>query len=337
MGRWYAVVRGIRPGLYASLEEAKKQVEGVPGGHMKGFRSKGEARAYLRRARRNHLVQEVRPKGVEPEEGVLHAYTDGSLRDGEGSASAVLALEGRVVAHGALALPGVRDSGEAEARAILLALGMAPRGSRVRVHTDRTDLPLFWREEREDPWGLLRVARELARALNLSVEVVRVPRKEVARAHEMADGARQERGEKERASAQLLSFLERLPPRYRMAALGLMERYLEEEGGKPFRQWLSQGRSETRRLLLEALPQEEGKVKRLLAGVRFLDGAAREALKDRDRERAWAEKPPTEKQKAFLRSLGYQGPEPASVLEASRLIEELVEKRRAGRAGCRSG
>ncbi|MCH1927175.1 hypothetical protein L6232_20395, partial [Shewanella sp. C31] len=72
----------------------------------------------------------------------------------------------------------------------------------------------------------------------------------------------------------------------------------------------------------------EEKLQALLEGVRTLNGAAREALKDKDRERAWAEKPPTEAQMAYLRALGYEGPPPGSVLEASRLIDGLRKKKR---------
>ncbi len=306
-------------------------MEGISGSLIRVFGSEGEARSFyeeaVRRGEAVYLDREGRVLGPVGKTPLLMGYTDGSLKEGEGSASAVLALEGKVVAKGRLALPGVKDSGEAELRAMLLALAMAPRGSRVRLHTDRTDLPVFWERKKPDPWGLVPALRVVARALSLQVEVVRVPRERVAVAHMGADRARRERGEQEEESAYLLHFLEGLPTRYRMSALKLMERFVET--GLPpeaFPGWLEEGSSETRRLLREAIGKRKD-LGRLLRAVSLLDGAAREALKDRDRERVWAEKPPTEKQLAYLALLGYQGPPPRSVLEASRLIERLKRER----------
>lgn len=326
MKHW-VVLRGLVPGVYRNVREAQAQVEGISGSIIRAFGSEREARSFyeeaVRRGEAVYLDREGKVLGLVGKTPLLMGYTDGSLKEGEGSASAVLALEGKAVATGRLALPGVRDSGEAELRAMLLALAMAPRGSRVRLHTDRTDLPVFWKRKEPDPWGLVPALKALARALSLQVEVVRVPRERVAVAHMGADRARRERGEKEEESAYLLHFLEGFPPRYRMSALKLMERFVGE--GLPpeeFPVWLERAQSETRRLLQEAI-RGRGDLPRLLRAVAFLDGAAREALKDRDREKAWADKPPTEKQLAYLRALGYQGPPPASVLEASRLIERL--------------
>lgn len=325
--KWYVVLRGIAPGIYRSGKEANAQVGGVRGSNLRVFGSEEEARSFYEEAVRRGEAAYLDPKGrvlsVVGRPTMLMGYTDGSLKEGDGSASAVLSLEGRTVATGRLALPGVRDSGEAELRAMLLALAMAPRGSYVRLHTDRTDLPLFWGREEPDPWGLVPALKAVAKALSLQVEMVRVPRRQVAQAHEGAEKARQEREKKERESAHLMAFLEGLPPRYRMSALEIMERFVA--AGLPteaFAEWLARGQSETRRLLLEAI-RDRKDLPRLLRAVALLDGAARAALKDRDRERAWGEKPPTERQLALLRELGYEGPPPGSVLEASRLIDQL--------------
>ncbi|GIW28753.1 MAG: hypothetical protein KatS3mg070_2116 [Meiothermus sp.] len=53
---------------------------------------------------------------------------------------------------------------------------------------------------------------------------------------------------------------------------------------------------------------------------RFREGRAEEAI-----ERWMEQNPPTDRQLAYLNRLGYRGPTPANRLEASRLIDELVE------------
>ncbi len=87
-----------------------------------------------------------------------------------------------------------------------------------------------------------------------------------------------------------------------------------------------EGTSGTRKLLLEALPETD--FEGLLLALARLDGAAREALKGKDRERAWEKIPPTERQLAFLRELGHKGPPPKTLKEASDLIEALLERKR---------
>lgn len=113
-----------------------------------------------------------------------------------------------------------------------------------------------------------------------------------------------------------------------MSALSLMERFLET--GLPpsdFPERLKRGSSETRKLLLRELPKDlEG----LLLTVARLDGQARELLKGKDREKVWEDLPPTERQLGFLGSLGYQGPPPKTLREASALIEALLTERTRG-------
>jgi hypothetical protein len=45
--KWYAVIKGVEPGIYTTWPDAEKQVKGFPGAIFKGFKSEGEARAYL--------------------------------------------------------------------------------------------------------------------------------------------------------------------------------------------------------------------------------------------------------------------------------------------------
>lgn len=207
--RWYVVLRGLKPGVYASLKEARAQVDGVSGSFMRSFSTKAEAEAFLAKARAREKV--VALEGGKKEAASLGfvARTDGGFKEGVGYAAAVLMLpEGRVVGSGRLSFPRAKDAGEAELKALLLALTLAPRGSRVRVETDRVDLPVFWAREAPDPWGLTPLLKALAAALDLEVEVRRVPRKEVAKAHADAGRARVERERAKRDSAKLAAFLD---------------------------------------------------------------------------------------------------------------------------------
>lgn len=322
--KWYVVVRGLRPGIYRDPKRARAQVEGVSGSAMKSFATREEAEAYFEKAKAQGEL-----RALDEEGSAYLARTDGGLKDGVGYAAAVLTTpEGRVAGSARLSFPKAKDVAEAELRGFLLALAMAPRGSRLRIETDRTDLPVFWDREAPDPWGLVPLLKALARGLGLEVEVRRVPRKKVEEAHANASWAREERERAKRDSARLAAFLERLPERYRMSALSLMERFLRE--GLPpsrFPEWLREGSSATRRLLLEALPKDPGP---LLEAVSRLDGRARELLKSRDREKVWEGLPPTEKQTAFLKALGYEGPPPKTLKEASELIEALLVRRGSG-------
>ncbi len=47
-GKYYAVKKGITPGIYGSWEECKRMVDGYPGAQYKSFKTKTEAEAYLK-------------------------------------------------------------------------------------------------------------------------------------------------------------------------------------------------------------------------------------------------------------------------------------------------
>lgn len=273
------------------------------------------------------------PPSSSPGEAQYLAFVDGSLKGEDGSASAVLLAKGsrRALCRGSLAYSGARASWESEVRGFLLALLMAPRGSRLRVETDFAPLAQVWRGGRGEGYAgslapFLEAARVLARALEVEVEVEKVPRKAVEEAHREAGAAREERRLEEEKAARAYGFLSRLPARYRKAALEVLERYPGD--GRDLLAWLGEGVSPTRDLLRQALgPLREREVRELLQGIREMDGSLREALKGYDRREAWAEKPPTEKQLALLEALGYRGPAPRSVLEASELIESLQSRK----------
>lgn len=319
---WYAITGKNQGVYYGTWEEVAPLVQGVSGALARRFAKKREAQEFLREM------------GLEGKEralpSLLRAYTDGSLRKGGASASAV--VEGKLLAQGEIFLSWGEDLLEAEARAILLAILLTPSGGRLRVHTDRKDIATLAREGRlgEAKHPSLRAIPALASALEVGLEIVWVPRREVKPAHE---GAREGflNGERRQTLSALISrFLEEIPPEYRFSALRLLQGYAERVGSKEgLLRALSRGNSPTREHLRKALSRRsEGQVGELLKALRNLPPSGHKAIGDMDRERVWASKPPTPAQISFLESLGYQGPPPQSLLEASQKIEELLAKRR---------
>lgn len=319
--RYYAVVRGREPGIYRDREQAIAQVQGFTGGFFRGFASEREARAFLKlklRKERTPPAPEVHPR-------TYLAYTDGSLKTESASASAVILQGKKVVAQGHIALPPTKDVGEVEGRAMLLALTLTPTRSRLRIHTDREDFAYQWKCGQGDRWRILEALRSTSELFGIQVEIHKVPRKEVETAHQKASQAHQIRSRQHALGENLVRVLEEIPERYRKAVIQLVEVFLRTgQEDSQFVNWLERGDSPTRKLLLEWCSSNP--VASLLEAVRELDPAAREALKDHDREAAWAQMPPTEKQLAYLRALGYVGNPPQSLLEASRLIEDYKER-----------
>jgi hypothetical protein len=310
--KWYAVARGRRPGLYRTWSEAEAQLRGYPGGLHRSFLDRAEAEEWLRSQRA--------PAEAQMADWII--YTDGSLKHESATASAVALHKGQVVAQGQIGLPPVRDVGEAEGRGLLLALLLVPMGSRIEVHTDRADFAGLWAEGKTDRHGVLAAVRALAAARGISVEMRKVPRKEVEQAHQQATQAHQERARQRDLGRVVGSALEDFPERYRMAVIRLVESFLRsKEPRTAFLDWVRRKDSPTRRLLVEWCRQR--KPEKLLRAVEGLNPALSKALQDRDREAAWSQLPPTERQLAYLRGLGYSGPAPKSLLEASRLIESL--------------
>lgn len=307
--RWYAVLlEGRGQVLHLSGSEVARRFRGVKGVVIRPFPTREAAEAWLR------------GEGLEASgEFLLRAYTDGSVRGGVGSASAVLEAGG----HGELFLPWCADVTEAEARALALAVLLAPRGALLVVQTDRRDFPPYFSPSAKGRAShpVLQGVMALAQALGVALQVEWVPRRRVEAAHQ---GARQgrENGEAHARKVEgIRCFLEPIPPRYRKAALDLLEAYPGEPGKEPLLAWLARGESTTRGLLRERLSaMGEGEVRGLLGVLRSLPPGWRKALADRDRERVWAETPPTEAQLRLLARLGYEGPPPPSLLEASREI-----------------
>ena len=68
-GKFYAVKKGRKPGIYMSWDACKAQVMGFPNARYKGFKTKAEAEAFLN-PDANELMQ--------IDEDTLVAYVDGS-------------------------------------------------------------------------------------------------------------------------------------------------------------------------------------------------------------------------------------------------------------------
>ena len=68
-GKFYAVKKGRKPGIYMSWDACKAQVMGFPNARYKGFKTKAEAEAFL-----NPDANELR----QIDEDTLVAYVDGS-------------------------------------------------------------------------------------------------------------------------------------------------------------------------------------------------------------------------------------------------------------------
>lgn len=335
-GTYYVVLRGRSPGVYGEKREAMAQVRGLPGGQVKPLyrATRQEAREYFRQMRERGLVQALdergnplgAPRRPAPPQGKI-LRIDGSLKGTrETSSAVVLPREGRApVAQGEIYLQGGSSSTDAEMRALVLGLLLMSPGDEVEVRTDLEMLERHWKAGGGPP--LIQAAKALAEALGLRVTIRKVPRTEVRTAHERANRAREEGEQMTSAVLSLDRLLERIPPNYRHSALeylsGAAKRSLS---GKELLLDLRGRETETARLLL-GLIKGERHAEALLRTAAELNGhgqALLQALKERDREKAMALKPPSERQLAFLGTLGYQGPAPANMLEASRLIEELL-------------
>lgn len=337
-GTYYVVLRGRSPGVYADKREAQAQIRGMGGrGLIKPLyrATRQEAKEYFRAARERGEVQVLGEGGRPLQEGKLPkgeqvVRIDGSLKGSRATSSAVILSRngGIPIAQGEIYLRHGNSSTEAEMRALLLGLLLLEPGQRATVWCDLEMLERHWQKGDGPP--LLRAAKVLAEALGLEVVVKKVPRSVVQPAHEGAAQARREGEDTTDAVRVLEGVLRRLPPNYRHTALGYLshgaKRGLEAEA---FRQFLEARGTETARLLL----REAGDPKRLrvlLEATGRVNGhgeALLRALQERDREEAMAAKPPSERQLALLRSLGYEGKPPTSMLEASRAIDALLKER----------
>ncbi len=86
---FYAVKKGLAPGIYETWEECRANVTGFPGATFKGFATRAEAEAFLQ----DEDKEALQPHG----EDAAVAYVDGSYHVGTGEYSygAVLFFQGQ--------------------------------------------------------------------------------------------------------------------------------------------------------------------------------------------------------------------------------------------------
>lgn len=101
MGKFYAVKKGKKPGIYHTWDECSAQVRGYSGAEYKSFASESEALDYI-----NSTIADMNTVTVEADElfteGILCAYTDGSYTRGNPPKSGYgicFVRDGKVVGH----------------------------------------------------------------------------------------------------------------------------------------------------------------------------------------------------------------------------------------------
>lgn len=71
--KFYAVRKGVAPGIYSKYAECLEQVRGFSRAEYKGFATMEEAQKYIDQGKKHDVVRETVPADA------LHVYTDGSL------------------------------------------------------------------------------------------------------------------------------------------------------------------------------------------------------------------------------------------------------------------
>ncbi|MCF7930455.1 MAG: viroplasmin family protein [Acholeplasmataceae bacterium] len=78
MGKFYAVRKGKKPGIYESWEECKLQIDGFPGQEYKAFKNREDAESYLTNLESGTNIQTQDIKLL-TEQNSMNAFTDGSF------------------------------------------------------------------------------------------------------------------------------------------------------------------------------------------------------------------------------------------------------------------
>lgn len=84
MGKFYAIKKGRKPGIYTTWDEAKRQVSGYSGAIYKGFTSRSQAEAFMKEKSANRATPKnkaaVRP-ATPLKSAEITFYTDGGSRN----------------------------------------------------------------------------------------------------------------------------------------------------------------------------------------------------------------------------------------------------------------
>ena len=177
--KYYAVVRGRRPGIYTAWfgpDGAEAQIHGYPGARYKGFASRKEARQWIESpehtraapSRRKPIPDAGEPADEPRQEVVI--YTDGACRGnpGPGGYGAVIIKGGQrtEMAEGFR----MTTNNRMELLACIVAMESLPAPSRVLLHSDSSyvvnGMEKGWaRRWRANSW--MRTAEEEARNADL--------------------------------------------------------------------------------------------------------------------------------------------------------------------------
>ena len=153
--KYYAVARGIVPGIYTTWSEAEKMVKGFPGATYKSFPTKEQAIAYMEQIQgasklvckspgvfaTAKTVKESEKKRSSSSEipqvdNTITIYTDGSFREKRcGFGVAILTKDKKITAHGRVPTTVGCTNNVAELYAIYVALSLI-RDKDVTIHTD---------------------------------------------------------------------------------------------------------------------------------------------------------------------------------------------------------
>lgn len=154
---FHVVVRGRRPGIYRSWNEAKEQVHGFSGAVYKKFRSEKEAEEFYSPAR-PVIVATVPSCPLLPLIGRTIVFTDGSMQRGIGSGYGIVTLTPEAVLskyYGKVPLPLEECSSQkAELYAVYAALHITQGALRIVTDSQYTiDCLTSWGPQWEkDGW-----------------------------------------------------------------------------------------------------------------------------------------------------------------------------------------
>lgn len=81
MGKFYAIKKGRKPGIYTTWDEAKKQVSGYSGAVYKGFTSRSQAEAFLNGGPKRATKIKATPATQITSPAEITFFTDGGSRN----------------------------------------------------------------------------------------------------------------------------------------------------------------------------------------------------------------------------------------------------------------
>lgn len=124
--KYYAVVCGVKPGIYTDWPTAQSMVKGYKGAIYKSFSTRAEAEAFINQSTACKATEDLPLTNPLPDKAVI--YTDGSMQDNTcGFGVVILATDGeKITAHGRVPADLGITNNVAELYAIYVALSLIP-------------------------------------------------------------------------------------------------------------------------------------------------------------------------------------------------------------------